>query len=179
MFNAKGLSFLLLLPLIAAFPACGSTSTPSTAEQSAAELTVAESAGGGISAVSLLTEAEVAELLGEPVQEVKESVSGTVSNCTWTTDSFKSIGVLVRTGGSGGESRTIFEQALNSSKSISGVEPETVEGVGEMAYWAGGGLGQMNVLKGKSWVIVTVMPADAKGKSVARQAAQLAADRIP
>jgi hypothetical protein len=177
--NGKRLTFLFLLVLIVAFPACGSVSAPSTSEESATETAPPEAPANEVLASSLLTEAEVAGLLGEPIQEVKESGSGAVSNCTWLTNSFRSIGVLVRAGGSSEESRTIFEQAFNSSKSISGVEPEQVEGVGDLAYWAGGSLNQMNVLKGRTWIIVSTMAVDAKkSQSVARQAALLVVDRV-
>jgi hypothetical protein len=176
--NPKRLSFLFLLVLTVALPACGSASAPPPTEQEAQE---AVSAAVPISACSLLSEAEVAGILGEAILETKDTASGnTLSNCTWLTTSFHSLGILVRAGSSGSESQTIFEQALNSSKSISGADPENIEMMGERAYWAGGTLNQLNVLKGNYWIIVSVMHSDrSMSSTVARQAAQLLIDRIP
>jgi len=122
-------------------------------------------------ACQLLTKAEVEAVLGgtvkDPLRNVSQTADGkiTVSDCTYsqplppgTTDIRKigTIGLLVRKATNQTEANKVFADAMAQSKGLSGVEPVKVNGVGDQAYWAGGSLTQMNVLKGDAWYIVNV-----------------------
>jgi len=109
-----------------------------------------------ISACSLLTQEEATAILGEPVEKPTDSATGgTVTNCNWMTPSFHAVGILVRLASSPTEAETVRTEAHRQSKSVSGVDPEDVAGLGESAYWAGGRINQLNVFKGNYWLIIT------------------------
>ena len=51
--------------------------------------------------------------------------------------------------------RRSFGQARDTSKELSGADPQVIDGLGYSAYWTGGNLKQMNLLKGDAWLIIT------------------------
>jgi hypothetical protein len=51
--------------------------------------------------------------------------------------------------------RLAFERAHVLSQMVSGQAPETIEGLGDRAYWAGGKVNQLNVLAGSTWLVVS------------------------
>ena len=103
----------------------------------------------------------------DPLRNVSQTADGkiTVSDCTYSqplpagsTDITKigTAGLLVRKATNQSEAAKVFADAMAQSKGLSGVEPVKVNGVGDQAYWAGGSLTQMNVLKGDAWYIINV-----------------------
>ena len=51
--------------------------------------------------------------------------------------------------------RRAFEHAHALSQTISGQAPENVDGLGERAYWSGGKVNQLNVLRGRDWLVIS------------------------
>lgn len=51
--------------------------------------------------------------------------------------------------------RHAFEHAHALSQTISGQAPENVDGLGERAYWSGGKVNQLNVLRGRDWLVIS------------------------
>jgi hypothetical protein len=122
-------------------------------------------------ACQLLTKADAEASLGgtvkDPLRNVSQTADGktTVSDCTYsqplptgTTDITKigTAGLLIRKAATQAEANQVFADAMKQSKSLSGVDAISINGVGDKAYWAGGSLTQMNVLKGDAWYIVNV-----------------------
>ncbi|HVM91060.1 MAG TPA: hypothetical protein VMU11_04160 [Verrucomicrobiae bacterium] len=122
-------------------------------------------------ACQLLTKADAeATLHGtvkDPLRNVSQTADGktTVSDCTYSqplpagsTDISKigTAGLLIRKAASQAEADKVFTDAMNQSKTLSGVDAVAISNLGDRAYWAGGSLTQMNVLKGDAWYIVNV-----------------------
>jgi hypothetical protein len=63
--------------------------------------------------------------------------------------------LLLRQAPTTDEAAKIFRQARDTAKELSGTEPQVIDGLGESAYWTGGNLKQLNVLKGDAWLIIT------------------------
>lgn len=144
---------LLVTPLFLA--SCGAAPDKSETRRPAVVM-APEGPVTTISACSLLTQDEAEEILGEPVEKPTDSaLGGKVSNCSWMTPSFDRVGILVRRSATAEEAKTVCEQARRQSKSLSGVDPEDVAGLGESAYWAGGNINQLNVFRGNYWLIIT------------------------
>jgi hypothetical protein len=101
--------------------------------------------------------------------------SGITSNVTYIATDFSGIGLFVRASTT---ART-FDEAQAASKSISGADPVPIEGLGEKAYWSGGKMNQLNVLKSGHWLIVTVPMGGDKSLDLAKLAAEKALARIP
>jgi len=133
-----------------------------------------------VSACSLLTQEEAAAILGEAVEKPTNSATGgTVSNCNWMTPSFHMVGILVRLAASPAEAETVRVEAHRQSKSLSGVDPEDVTGLGEAAYWAGGNINQLNVFKGNYWLIITASKGKASDNlALAKAVAEKALPRL-
>lgn len=115
----------------------------------------------------LLTKADAEAVLGasvlEPLYNAAMSEDGLtiVSSCNYATageseNEVKVVSLLARKAASSDEALRVYEETRAQSSAISGAEPEDVEGLGDRAYWAGGSLTQMNVLKGEVWLIVNV-----------------------
>ncbi len=79
-----------------------------------------------------------------------------MSSCTYIGEGYTSVLSLII---KGGISNSDFDQAFQASKGLSGVDAVKVDGLGDAAYWSGGTLGQMNVLKGGNWMILTATGA--------------------
>jgi len=139
-----------------------------------------ETPAKAVSACSLLTQEEAAAILGEPVEKPANSTTGgTVSNCNWMTSSFQMIGILVRLASTPEEAETVRNQAHQQSKSLSGVDPEDIPGLGENAYWAGGNINQLNVFKGKYWLIITASKGNgSENLTLAKAVAEKALPRL-
>jgi len=133
-----------------------------------------------VSACTLLTQEEAAAILGEPVEKPTNSnTGGTVSNCNWMTSSFHMVGILVRLASSREEAETVRQQAHQQSKSLSGVDPQDITGIGENAYWAGGNINQLNVFKGNYWLIITASKGNtSENLALAKAVAEKALPRL-
>lgn len=103
-----------------------------------------------------LTKEVAAKYMEGAVKEPEESnTAGTVSTCTVMSEKLDGVTLLVRRSASGVEAATVNASAIAESKTLSGVDPVMVEGLGDKAYWAGGKLNQMNVFKGRDWFILS------------------------
>jgi hypothetical protein len=121
--------------------------------------------GGKPDACTLLTKDDVESLLGEtvgaPATTHSEAMGNTVTQCRYGASAGnKRVGLLLRQAGTSEDAAKIFKQARDASKELSGADPQTIEGLGESAYWTGGNLKQLNVLKGDAWLIVTATPGN-------------------
>jgi len=145
----------VLLALGLGFATCGGSSSSTESEKAPAPVLKQQEEPKVVSACSLLTAEEAAAILGEPVEKPSESATGsTVSNCNWMTGSSTSVGILLRRASSKAEAERVYQQAHQQSKSVSGVDPEDISGLGDKAYWAGGHINQLNVFKGNYWLII-------------------------
>jgi hypothetical protein len=67
----------------------------------------------------------------------------------------RTISILIRYAKDEAESKKIFADAKDQSKSIAGANPEDLNGIADEAYWSGGNLNQLNVRQGKGWFILS------------------------
>jgi hypothetical protein len=163
--------------------ACGGGPSGSDGPESAPAPPAAPTAPAApLSACSLLTIEEAAAIIGEPIEEPNESNSGsTVSNCNWSARSLsgRGLGILIRRAYSDAEAARVYTEARDQSKSLSNVDPQTVSGLGDNAYWAGGNLNQLNVFKGRYWLIIMAMAGQEDALRIAQQVAEKALERLP
>lgn len=113
-----------------------------------------------IDACSLLTKADVESFLAEPVGTPAtthtEAMGNTVTQCRYSAlAGNKRVGLLLRQAATADEAGKVFKQARDTAKELSGAEPQSIDGLGESAYWTGGNLKQLNVLKNDAWLIIT------------------------
>jgi len=115
---------------------------------------------GKIDACALLTKEDVesflAEPFGTPATTHSEAMGSTVTQCRYGTSSGNArVGLLLRQAATADEAAKIFRQARDTSKELSGADPQVIDGLGDSTYWTGGNLKQLNVLKGDAWLIIT------------------------
>jgi hypothetical protein len=115
---------------------------------------------GKIDACVLLTKEDVESFLAEPVGTPAtthtEAMGNTVTQCRYSAPSgSKRVGLLLRQAATVDEAAKIFKQARETAKELSGADPQVIAGLGDSAYWIGGNLKQLNVLKGDAWLIIT------------------------
>ena len=118
-----------------------------------------------LDACSLLTKDDVDSFLGEtvgaPATTHTEAMGNTVTQCRYSSSSGRErVGLLLRQAATADEAAKIFRQARDTSKELSGADPQVIDGLGESAYWTGGNLKQLNVLKGDAWLIITARPGN-------------------
>jgi hypothetical protein len=134
-------------------------------------------------------EATVGGAVKDPLRNVSQTDQGkiSVSSCTYSqplpsnsTDISKigSAGLLVRKATNNAEAVKVFADAKAASKNMSGVEPVVIAGLGDQAYWSGGNLNQMNVLKGDAWYIVTLRIPSGDIQAKARELAKKIIEKI-
>jgi hypothetical protein len=111
-------------------------------------------------ACELLTADDAAALLGGPVKPPITSVMADIGVVSWrcsylseASNPARVVTLLARKWQQADDARRAYEHAHALSQSISGQAPETVAGLGERAYWAGGTVSQLNVLHGDTWLI--------------------------
>ncbi|HVT15602.1 MAG TPA: hypothetical protein VHQ90_05385 [Thermoanaerobaculia bacterium] len=143
---------VMLLLLVSSVAACrGRTAGPSASVMT--------------DACGLLTQADAEALLGGPVtppQTGSTAAPGTVSStrCSYLSASgspVKVVTLLLRRYASPAAAADAYERALAMSRSISGAEPADEAGPslgGQRAYWAGGTVNQLNVLRDDAWLII-------------------------
>jgi hypothetical protein len=154
--------FLGLLIAIIGFAGCGGPKVAETKNASDKEHPVNSGARskGKFDACALLTKVDVESFLGEPVGTPAtthtEAMGSTVTQCRYSVPSGnKRVGLILRHAATADEAAKIFRQARDASKELSGADPQVIDGLGESAYWTGGNLKQLNVLKGAAWLIIT------------------------
>lgn len=153
-----------------AAPATNTATNPSTAIQNKYD------------SCALFTKTDAEAVLGEGVNEPTPDKtlinSNTVitSGCTYATSAAKPSDIkvahlLIRKAKDSTAANTVFDAAIKLSKSLSGVDTVDVQGLGDRAFWAGGALNQLNVLKSDVWLIATVR--DTKSGTMQQQATEV------
>lgn len=133
---------------------CSSSATPATTSATLPQVTV--NAESRCDAIMTLDEAKQVSGLAYAKRTVSAETLGSivVTTCTYSnsdrTSGVKSFSVLTRYASSVNEAKTIFEQ----SKSASYADGQALSGIGDQALWSPS-FGQVSVLKGQTWLIVT------------------------
>ena len=130
-------------------------------------------------ACELLTSDDAQQLLGGAVKPPVISMTGDVgvvsSRCGYISEStnpVKVVTLLARKYQQPAEARAAYERAHALSQTVSGQMPETVTGLGDRAYWAGGLVKQLNVLSGDTWLVISDSPGPGRDElGPAKQAA--------
>jgi hypothetical protein len=137
-----------------------------------------------VAACSLLTKTDAESFLGETVAEPAtsrtEAMGNIATQCRYSTASGKRVGLLTRQAATSDQAAKVFQQARAASNEISGAAPQVISGLGDEAYWTGGNLKQLNLLKSDVWLIITASPGNGidpldASKTVARKIL----DRMP
>lgn len=112
---------------------------------------------------------EIAETVVGPIDSAPKTdgTSGAIGNCMYLSKDFSAVSLLIKANTSADE----FQKGFEMSKSISGVDPVKVDGLGESAFWAAGKLNQMNILKGGNMMIVMIMGVKGDFQAVAKDVA--------
>lgn len=128
----------------------------------------------------VLTGADAEAILGKTVAapEVR-TTAGTVVTCTYTAKDFSGISMFVRTASNPSTARLLFEKANKQSEKLAKVNPEPIAKLGDAAYWAGGDLNQLSVLKGRYWIIFSAQSVGDRAKGLTELAAAKALPRLP
>ena len=117
-------------------------------------------------ACGLLTKEIAESVLGPLTDPPKTDGSNAyTSNCMYLAPDFSAVTLMVTGGGT-------FEQSFQASKGISGVDAIRMDGIGEGAFWAGGALNQLNVLKNGKWMIFMAPGAGDDQQKVLTEVAQ-------
>jgi hypothetical protein len=144
-------SVFVLFMLAACSKSGGSVSAPTSDTPSA----VAPVAEVSLPDSCKLLSKEIVESVVGPVGDAKTDGSGPASsNCMYLAEDFSGISLMITK-----SSSDSFQKSFEASKSISGVDPVKVDGVGESAFFAGGTLNQLNVLKNDNWMIFSAFGA--------------------
>jgi hypothetical protein len=169
----------LTLTVLAAACSSGTSTNKSNSGPNSQTAGSSDKSTQKIDACSLLTKADVESLLAEPVGAPAtthtEAMGNTVTQCRYSAPAGnKRVGLLLRQAATADEAAKIFRQARDASKELSGADPQMIDGLGESAYWTGGNLRQLNVLKGDAWLIITASPGNGTdplevSKSVSRK----------
>jgi hypothetical protein len=129
-----------------------------------------------VNAAEFLTRADAEAVLGKPVGEPSvQNTGGGSSNVTYITSDYSGIGLFVRPN----TTAQTFDESQAKSKSVSDVDPATIAGLGEKAYWVGGKVNQLNVLRNRHWLIITIPMGDGSSLEVAKKAAEKILPRVP
>lgn len=157
----------LLLPAMAA-AGCRGRQPPPQRQAGAAPPAAGAPAGPGAMpqenlACQLLTRDDAEALLGGPVLDPpvtsRMADIGVVSwRCGYLSaakNPTKVVTLLANRWQEPGGVRRAFEHAHALSQTISGQAPENVDGLGERAYWSGGKVNQLNVLRGRDWLVIS------------------------
>jgi len=79
-----------------------------------------------------------------------------VSNCIYSSDQARTLNILLRQSSDQVLARAEFDSARSSVETLYKVKPQDVPGLGDAAFWVGGSVDQLNVLKGGRWLTVMV-----------------------
>ena len=163
---------MLMLSVLVMLAGCGSSKTDGAGGKKLA---------GKVDACALLTKDDAEAILGgnvnAPTTNNAEQGGTVVSQCHYSSiagGTVKQVGVLARQSPTADEARQTFQRAQGASKDLSGTEAQKIAGLGDDAYWTGGKLAQLNVLKDNVWLIVTANP----GQGDRLEASKTAANKI-
>jgi hypothetical protein len=114
-------------------------------------------------ACKLLTREDAEALLGGPVREPPvTSAMADIGVESWRCGYIsaaqgpaKVVTLLAQHWQDAAAARKTYEHAHALSQSVSGQVPETIAGLGDRAYWAGGTVNQLHVLAGKDWLVIS------------------------
>ncbi len=126
-------------------------------------------------ALLTLEEAKTTSGLAYSKRDVSGQTLGkiVVTTCTYSAPglsaSIKPLSVLTRLATTTEEAKKIFEESKTASYS----DGETLTGIGEQALWSPS-FGQVSVLKGQTWLIVTAI----KNQELAKKVAQELVDKV-
>jgi hypothetical protein len=100
--------------------------------------------------------------------------------CTYTTGSTEAPGVLsleVRPARDPQRAARLHKASKGSLQTLSRGQVEDVSGVGDAAFWVGGDLRQLHVLRGRNLLIITIQAGD-DPRAAARQVAATVLGRL-
>lgn len=115
-----------------------------------------------VSACGLLDRSEASSVLGGEVKvtrgpEVTRPAGDvSVSNCGFASDQARTVNLLLRRSADASALAQEFAAARAAARDLYGVGPSDVPGLGEAAFWIGGTVNQLELLKGGSWITVMV-----------------------
>jgi hypothetical protein len=144
-------------------------------------------AGKAIDACKLLTQADAEAVLGGPVKAPENPVSGeglaVVTSCKYrvaAAPSVNNVSVIVRRLDSADAARQDFEQLKKDMEPKLNVTPTDVTSVGDAAFWSGGSVNQLAVLKDKVQLLIYVNgPQSGAPDTAAKTLAANALGRLP
>ncbi len=174
-------SGLVVVGLVVGLAGCTSPKSGSSSAEAeqASRPSPGAPAKSAINASDYLTKADASAVLGKPVSDANLNGDGvTYSSVNYMAPDMSGIGLLVRTYGDPATALAVFNDAQGQSKAASTVDPVAVQGLGDKAYWAGGNLNQMNVLKGNRWLIVSVFFGHDKSFDLGRSGAGKVLGRV-
>ena len=171
---------LALMISIATITACSVSKTRDMERQPGPKQSAnsAKQSADKVDACGLLTKADAESFLGEsvgqPTTSRTEAMGNIVTQCRYSSTSGKRVGLLARQAPTSEQAAKVFQQARAASNEISGAAPQVIFELGDDAYWTGGGLKQLNVLKSDVWFIITTNPGNGidpldASKTVARK----------
>lgn len=131
---------------------------------------------GKIDACALLTRTDAEALLGgavkEPTTTHNENGGTIVTQCHYSNEAGdKQVGLLSRQAPTAAEAKQVFDNARSAAKGLTGVDPQTINGLGDDAYWTGGNLAQLNVLKNDLWLVISARQGKADRLAATNDAA--------
>jgi len=128
----------------------------------------------------VLTKADAEAILGKGVSApVVKTTAGKVVACTYTAKDLSEISMFVRVTSTPSKARLLFETANKHSKTLAKMRLNPVANLGDAAYWAGGDLNQLNVLKGRYWIIFSAQSVGDRAQKLTKLAAAKALPRLP
>jgi hypothetical protein len=140
---------LLLVGLVLA--GCGGSATGASGQS------------GPIDACQLITKADAEAALGEAVKAPENPITGeglaAVTSCKYTVASAPSVNnvsLIVRRLDSADAAKADFDQLKKDMEPKLNVTPNDVPGLGDAAFWSGGAVNQLAVLKGKVQLLIYV-----------------------
>ena len=129
----------------------------------------------GTDACAILTQPLAESVIGAVSGAPTATHKVNFSECRYASESSNSVSLLVREDfGTPANAKESFD----ASKSLSGVDPIRVEELGEGAYWAGGGLNQMNAFKNGNWLILSLRIKGQDTKALATDLAKQILDSM-
>ncbi|MCC7357178.1 hypothetical protein IT408_01595 [Candidatus Uhrbacteria bacterium] len=119
-----------------------------------------------IEACNVFTPNMAKELLGENIVPTvsktihSDKFGSTISSCEYNTSVITSkknvkMTLLIYYVKNIEESERVFRDAKDQSNKLAGIEVESINDIGDEAYWSGGKLNQLNVRNKNGWFIIS------------------------
>jgi hypothetical protein len=115
-----------------------------------------------VDACGLITAADAQAVLGGPVKAPENPVSGegnaVVTSCKYRAEAadLNNITLIVRRLDTPASGKQDFDQFKKDTEPKLNVTPVDVSGIGDAAFWIGGSLNQLAVLKGRDQLLISV-----------------------